>query len=49
MTEEKSKEILCKDSPRGEHSYLSEDFEDGSWDLYCEYCYEWKDWSINDD
>jgi len=35
----------CPDSPDGNHHWLCEDFPDETWDLFCQYCFEWKDWS----
>lgn len=37
--------VHCEESPDGICSWLSEDFpEDEGWDLYCKYCFRWKDW-----
>lgn len=36
--------VPCKESPDGICTWLCEDFEDDSWDLYCQYCFRWKDW-----
>jgi hypothetical protein len=37
--------VPCPDSPDGKCHWLSEDFpDDEGWDLFCEYCYRWKDW-----
>lgn len=36
--------IECKDSPTHQHEWLIEDLDD-SWDMYCSWCYQWKDWS----